>query len=75
MRLWRENRTDQEWTATDDELVSGFLQWADSHLSNLRVEMQVRAYLVATDGAHSAFEEPDFQAFCERTWGRLKEAV
>jgi len=69
-RLWQENRLDQEYTATRDELIDRLKAWLEAkgieYVHSYNTEQLIRFFLTDKEGGmNSVFEEGDFPAFIE----------
>lgn len=62
IKLWRENRLDQEWQITTQDLAKGFIEseYHKRYLDGMLLERCIRGYVTASDGLNSVFEEKDF---------------
>jgi hypothetical protein len=65
IKLWRENRVDQEWELSFEEVLNrfrvseffGLEEWLDRRL---------RAFITDQKGLNSVFEEADYQKLLEK---------
>lgn len=62
MKLWKENRTDQQWELSMEEIAEQFAssQYSPHVIKHWRLERCLRAFLTAPDGLNSVFDEEDF---------------
>jgi len=68
MNFWRENRVDQHWTLSEQEVAEGFLAFRAEHAMPWPLERQVRHYMTSRDGLNSVFEEDEFERFASTWW-------
>lgn len=68
-QLWKDNRLDQEYTATREELTAKFKTWIEAkgidYVHYYNTERLIRFFLTAPDGMSSVFNESDLVAFIE----------
>jgi hypothetical protein len=79
MRLWRENRINQEWSISDEDLIERFQKWPRRARTIVWRGIEYALRLFITDredrgGLNSVFDEEPFQQFLTRHWQRLIEA-
>lgn len=69
MKLWKNNRIDQEWELDDNDIVSRFEASEWSTIEEWPTERRLRAFLTSSehDGLSSVFEEDEFAVL----FGRL----
>lgn len=62
IKLWRENRLDQEWEIKLQNLAKGFVEseYYKRYMEGMLLERCIRGYITASDGLNSVFEERDF---------------
>lgn len=68
-KLWKDNRLDQEFAVTPDELKARFDTWLNgkgiAFVNHYNSERLVRFFLTAKDGMSSTFEEDDLPGIME----------
>lgn len=88
MKLWLENRVDQQWEIGDDDLIEKFLAWrgrpgdgGHGALSRQEaiewrgIEWALRLFIGEPNGLNSVFDRPDFEATLDRIYQRLHDRV
>jgi hypothetical protein len=79
LRLWRDNRTANLWTISEEELVSRFQAWPRRAETIIwrGIEHALRLFITDREdrgGLNSVFDEEPFQQFISRQWKRLAAA-
>jgi len=81
LRLWRENRRDQEWTISDADLLERFRKWPGRPGMAPRAELidwrghewALSIFVSDPSGLNSVWDRPDWEALMGRIWPLLRE--
>jgi len=67
MKLWKENKLNQEWEMSFEKIIEEFKRWDFTYeLRDLQpIDLRLRIFLTDKKGLNSAFEEEDFDKLFE----------
>lgn len=68
MKLWKNNRLDQEWELPDSEIISRFAASEWSTIEGWTADRQLRAFLTSAqyDGLSSVFDEDEYAVLIDQ---------
>lgn len=77
MKLWKENRTDQEWemspeTITDEFIVS---KWHELYKQGWPIERAISGFITDKDGLNSVCDTEDFQKLIKYVFRNMPQRI
>ena len=73
MKLWKENRLDQEYELPDEEVVKRFLTWAETHQFNI-LDRALADFICSKEGLNSSFEIADLDRIFGKALAEIKKS-
>jgi hypothetical protein len=72
MKLWKENKLNQEWEKPNEEIANEFIK-SKFNNETRPTDSQLRLFVTARDGLNSVFEEDEYQELYELVLKLLKK--
>lgn len=65
LKLWKKNKVDEEYTLTDEEVISKFREWCDVNMPGSSVSTTFMEFISRPGGLDSSVEPQDARDFLD----------